>query len=122
MPMGDIYNKYKIILPMQGRTAMEGVGKLIGSLVGCSGNQLPTDGGNEKEIYPAGTKVCYQLNGTSYNLKLLEPLMEGQQSVRAEDANGKFTMANADWISDASPSCREAFPVTEEDDEDEDDL
>lgn len=117
----NIYNKYKIVLPAQGRMAMEGVGKLIGSLVGCSGNQLPTDGGNGNELYPAGKKVCYTLNGAKYKLTLLEPLMEGQMSVRAEDDNGKFTMANAEWISDITPDCREAFPIQEEEYEEDDD-
>lgn len=114
--MENMLEKYGgMMMPSQGRMALEGAAKLIGSLAGCSGNTLPTDGNQAgQEIYPAGTDVCYSLNGAKYKLKLLEPLTEGMRSVRAEDANGKFTMANAAWISDLQPGCRESFPVSTE--------
>lgn len=111
--MDDMLSKYGgMAIPAQGRVALQNAAQLINGLIGCSGNTLPTDGqGQGQEIYPAGTDVCYSLNGAKYKLKLLEPLTEGMRSVRAEDANGKFTMANTEWISDLEPGCREAFPA-----------
>jgi hypothetical protein len=110
--MDGMFEKYAgMAMPAQGRVALQNAAQLINGLIGCSGNTMPTDGqGQGQEIYPSGTDVCYALNGAKYKLKLLEPLTEGMRSVRAEDANGKFTMANAEWISDLQPGCREAFP------------
>lgn len=110
--MDDMLSKYGgMAIPAQGRVALQNAAQLINGLIGCSGNTLPTDGNQSgQEIYPAGTDVCYALDGANYKIKLLEPLTEGMRSVRAEDANGKFVMANAAWISDLEPGCREAFP------------
>jgi len=107
----DIYNRYKLALPPQGRTALEGVGKLISSLTGCSNNALPTSAEDSNVIHPAGSKVCYQLGPASYTVILLEDMLSDRMSTLAQFDNGKQTMIENSWVSDMSPTCgRDKLP------------
>lgn len=113
--INDMYGRYAVVMPLQARTALEGAGKLIGSLTGCSGNTLPTDGTDANVIAPEGSKMCYTLGGGSYTVTLLGDMREDQRSTLVELPNGKRTMVSNEWLSELSPTCgRDQMPTEEE--------
>lgn len=102
--MADKLEKYDIdmVLPPQMGMAAKGLGMLLGSLTGCSGER-PTMAGMEDEegSKKAGDQVCYQQGGTPIMITLLEDVKPGQMTARAQKADGKQFMADTNYFQDS---------------------
>lgn len=71
--------------------------KGLGSLVGCSGGSGAMAAQRE-ELYPEGEQMCLIAGSTPIQVRLAEPMIEGQQTIRAEMPDGSIRLVDVPYL------------------------